>query len=426
MEDWNDTDSSVHRNKPEKGPLYFPLTVLALVLVGGLSMLMAKLTADVPNRPIWMMGLMFMVPAGAMFFAALLVEFSTGAMTPNYNRSAQVKVAIAATLLSFLAGCICDGIYLMGGFSNQAKANVIFVLDNTGSMYLNQASDNKTRNEITVEAMDAMLGMMSDDMYVGLIHFDSNYCDEVPMAPLDEQQRSCISQEVDSMRNNNGATFFETPLNAAITMAESLNNGRATRIVLLTDGVEGASDSYSKSKLLISGNKIERMAERCAKTHVNIYSLSMFSSIDEGLSSLVQATGGSCVSTDKAEDVLDFLQTASHVDGDMVRADTPTANILTAVMLLLEGLVIGAGLSLMLSVQGQFRVQLILSPIMGVLAALLLKVIKPPFPEQWMLEGVSMALLGLVLMRRNQQLTASKTPQFSENIDSQPDTNFDW
>ena len=45
-----------------RGEWFFPLSLLGLCLVGGLSILMCFLTKDVKDRPLWLMGLMYMYP----------------------------------------------------------------------------------------------------------------------------------------------------------------------------------------------------------------------------------------------------------------------------------------------------------------------------------------------------------------------------
>ena len=75
--------------------------------------------------------------------------------------------------------------------------------------------------------------------------------------------------------------------------------------------------------------------------------------------------------------------------------------MLTGIMLLLEGLTVGVGLMLLLSVRGQKRFQALLSPLLAVAAFLLLKVVHIDSLPQWVLEGIAFSLFGLVFMMRN-------------------------
>ena len=123
---------------------------------------------------------------------------------------------------------------------------------------------------------------------------------------------------------------------------------------------------------------------------------------DDGMLYVTENSGGAAVMGYDTDNVLENLQTFVRADGDMVRADTASARVLCGLMLALEGIAIGLGMTLLLSVHGQKRFQAVLSPALGILAFLLLKVL--PHPEgipQWILEGIAFSLFGLVFMRRN-------------------------
>lgn len=94
------------------------------------------------------------------------------------------------------------------------------------------------------------------------------------------------------------------------------------------------------------------------------------------------------------------MQKAMTADGDMIRADSVTSQVLSGLMLLFEGLVIGLGMTLMLSLSGQKRAQIVLSPLMGIAAFILLKVTNLG-DVSWMTEAIALSLLGVVFMRSN-------------------------
>jgi hypothetical protein len=60
-----------------RGGWHWLQTLVALAIVGLLSMACAYLTRNVEERPIWMMGLIFMVPTAALMAATILVEKHT-------------------------------------------------------------------------------------------------------------------------------------------------------------------------------------------------------------------------------------------------------------------------------------------------------------------------------------------------------------
>ena len=96
---------------------------------------------------------------------------------------------------------------------------------------------------------------------------------------------------------------------------------------------------------------------------------------------------------------------------------------MAGIMLLLEGLVIGFGLMLLLSVQGQRRFQVVLSPLLALIAFLLLKFI-PTGLSGWAKEAVALGLLSIVLMKKN-VVSASPTskPQTASPVASD---DSDW
>ena len=78
----------------------------------------------------------------------------------------------------------------------------------------------------------------------------------------------------------------------------------------------------------------------------------------------------------------------------------------------------------MFSVQGQFRIQIILSALMGICAFLLLNYgryigISPA----WICEGLAFSLFGIVLMRTNRAGSTNK--QISPGSPEIQDTGFD-
>ncbi len=398
-------------NKPSSGPWYWPLTLLSALLVSVLSMLMAYLTAQIPERSPLLMGLIFMVPAGTMFFSAMLLEFKSGAMTPSYTRRNQVLVACLATVLTFACGSLCDLFYTLGGHVDAVKPNVILVVDDTGSMWDPDGKvRGRTRKEYVVESLDAMLGGMDDGYTVGMVVFDSNRIDKLNPAPLSDAQRGLLAKRIDeySASRDNYATMFNGALHAALDMAQVLDNGRQTRIVLLTDGEEGGVNVPQSD--FLDAKKNAALQARCQETNAVIYSMSMFTSVDRNLSELVHLTGGECAQTDEPGMILEFMQKATKADGDMLRAPVTSAAVYSGIMLILEGLIIGVCLSLMLSVQGQLRAQMLLSPLMGLLAFLLIKVITPAGEGSFIIEGLALSLLGVVFMTRNNGASTSRTP----------------
>ena len=368
------------KTKPGNCGWHGSLTFLSLLLVGGLSFLMAFLTKDVPDRPVWMVGLIFMVPAGAMFLSAMLMEFSQGAMTPSTSRSSQVKVAVAATLATMVIGCACDAVYLYGGYVGDSSDNLLFII------YEPNASGNTSTDRAVMDVLDDLYQRSAGKVETGLFVFDYEKDQNnkvIPLATFTDDQRNKMYRALIE-----GQQLQYTPygLEYGYQMAEACENKKPTRIIIISEGLLYYTNEETVDDLL--------------KNHIRLYFMGQ-GEADEVLKDRVIGSGGQIISGFDATNVLENLRTFTKMDGDMVRSDTASADILTGIMLLLEGLVIGIGLMLLLSLRGQKRFQVILSPVMAGLAFLVLKVIPLDSLDQWIKEGIAFSALGLVFMTRN-------------------------
>ena len=382
--------ASVQQGKHSSGGWYWPLTLLALVLVSALSFLMAWLTKDVQERSLWLMGLIFMVPAGAMFFSAMLLEFTTGAMTPAVSRGPQIKVAIIATVATFLVASLCDGLYLLGGFVGDSSDNLIF-LD-----YEKEISGNSPTDQAVMQVLDDLYLKSGSRVETALFMFSTDNMDlnnsVIPLKPftkdhLEEMREALINGKM------NQSTFYGHE--NAYEMVENSGTTKPTRVILINDsGLTYGDGSYTQTEW-------DRDLKRLEEDRIILYFMGK-GTPDKGMVYMAEHSGGMIVSGYEAENVLENLQRFVHADGDMVRTDTQSAQVLCGIMLGLEGIVIGLGLMLSLSRQGQKRFQAIFSPLMALLAFLILKVIpRPAGIEQWVLEGIAFSLFGIVFMTQN-------------------------
>lgn len=371
---------------------HWALTLLSLVLVSGLSFLMAVLTKDVQDRSVWLMGLIFMVPAGAMFLAAMIMEFSLGAMTPSTSRRAQTIIATAATLATFLVACLCDAIYLYGGFIGESSDNVIFLV------YERNAVGNTKTDQAIMGVVDEIMQKSGSRVQVGLFIFDTADMSDsrnngvIDFAPLTKELRSEIYDALILGKKKQSISYGHEQ---AYHWVENSGTTRPTRMIFVCDfGITYGNGHYTQTEW-------DRDLIQLANDRISLYFMSP-ATPEKGMKYMAEHSGGQVLTNYSADDILTNLRAFVRSDGDMLRADTHSATVLTGVMLILEGLVIGLGMMLLLSVRGQMRFQVILSPLLAVLAFLLLKVlpIKDSMP-QWVLEAVAFSLLGIVIMRRN-------------------------
>lgn len=270
------------------------------------------------------------------------------------------------------------------------------------------------------EVFTHLIDAMPERTNAAMIVFDWNVVEEIPMGHLTADRRTQMRAAL-AHRSENGASLANG-LDAAVSAAASFNNGRRTKIVLLTSGIEAkymadshgdvqevlAAGSASGSDFLINSDRYQALLQACADNNCVIYTVSGNTGIDAALRNVTGATGGEVIDPAGASAADDFVVTITAFDGDMVRADTVSSMVLADLMLLLEGIVIGCGLWLLLSRTGQKRFQIILSPLMGIAAAILLKHV---FLGRvtWIIEGLSLSLFGLVFMCRNNLSGASVT-----------------
>lgn len=414
------------------GGWYFPLTLLSLLLVGSLSVMMCFLTDFMKDRPVWVMGLIFMIPAGCMFFAAMLLEFATNAMTPNMSRKPQVIVAVIATLLTFLIACLCDGVYLYSGIGRDAGVQFILAVDRGDrreeplssvlSLEQIQAIDPTYTEETSiVRALDdnavAVLNNMPDYTDVGMIAFNWDTVDQMPIGKANSVFKAQMPVRLESAQDTEGVSYANL-LDSVLDMVEQANNDLPTRVLIFTAGyealylmddqgnvVDNIKDVPDEHNMTLASEEARQaLVDRCLAANVKLYAVSPNGDVAEGLRDAIFATDGLCVSVAEAISVPDFVS-IMEVDSDMLRASSLFAKILTGIMLLLEGLTIGICISIMLSRQGQKRIQVFISPAMAILSFVLLKLLGSPSSNPlgvwWLWEGLSFLPMGLIFMSRN-------------------------
>ena len=411
---------------PGSGGWHWLQTLVAVVIVCLLSMACAYLTRTVEERPVWMMGLIFMVPTAALMAATILVERKTSAMTPSSSRKPQFILAVTATILTFVVACICDLIYLYGfkkpvspsmavSIPYETSDRLLIVCDPTYSMAQSDAGAQ------AAAASASILEQCASDWEVGLVSGKAT----VGFSGLSGSHKNQLLKEIKKTPEQ-GRLYYQDTISDALNMAENAGNDKPTRIVLFTDG----RHTWSR-------NEDTDLTERCRKANVSVSCVLLGSTCDPVLETLVQSTGGRMLNAGSASEILKGMQSTRYhsevspasveekLKLDLLRNREPSAILICCIMLLLEGLSLGICISLMLSVKGQFRIQNILSPLMGILAFVLLKFIwdnNDIATTWWLKEGAAFSLLGIVVMKRNRSRGAGRSPVSIPN-----DTmNDDW
>lgn len=438
MDEWNDdskfsggtsTRSWEEHAAPkgiQTGGWHWVMTMICFVTVMALSFLMAWLTKDTVNRPFWMIGAIFTVPTLGMFAAALLVEKKTSAMTPVSSRKAQYLVALVAIVATFVVGCVCDLLYqhsTMGlVIQNWAEthppetvySDIVLMVDKSSSL------EENGMDRLNRKAIKEWVDGMDDKARVGVVVFSFDVLQTVPVDTLAvNREKIRNAMDVDTC----GYTDFDIALYHAFRMIDVAETGRVkgrtTQIIAITDAEAELPDAVKDCLVQMAKEK---------DVVFSIVHLGHDVPANNPLVKLASSTGGTGTSLGVSELAQYFegvqnaeepdwdayyaeLRNNGKVDFDLIRVSDPEANLLCGVMLGLEGLAIGICLMMMLSVVGQKRIQPVISIVMATAAFVLLKIYGPGVGPvdgspriqvaQWLLEGVSFSLLGLVFMRKN-------------------------
>lgn len=438
MDEWNDGSEFSGGTSPESwekpaapqgvkaGGWHWVMTLICFATVTLLSFLMAWLTKDTVNRPFWMIGAIFTVPTLGMFAAALLVEKKTGEMTPVSSRRMQYLVALLAIVATFVVGCVCDLLYQYSTMGQVVRnwaethppetvySDIVLMVDKSSSL-----QDNGM-DELNRKAIKEWVDGMDDKARVGVVVFSYDVLQTVPVDTLAvNREKIRRAMDVDTV----GYTDFDIALYHAFRMIDAAESGRAegrtTQIIAITDAEAELPNAVKDGLVQMAKEK---------NVVFSIVHLGHDVPADNPLMKLASSTGGTGTSLGVSELAQYFegvqnaeepdwdayyaeLRDNGKVDFDLIRVSDPAANLLCGVMLGLEGLAIGICLMMMLSVVGQKRIQPVISFVLAAAAFVLLKIIGPGIGPvegnpriqvpQWLLEGVSFSLLGLVFMRKN-------------------------
>ena len=400
--DFNESGSSSGNSaRYTTGGLNSAMSIVCLLVVAGVSFLMAWLMKDVV-RSFWQMGLTFAAPFAALMFSSLMVERNTHLMTPSTSIGPQRWFALATIVVAFAVGCLTvllhEPVKIMVG-----QYDYVLAIDKSWSM-------NGERDRKCQEAVNKLIDGLSDNTRVSVVVFDDGILDSTDLLPLAADHRKRLSAAV-AIRPN-GGTKFDPALNEARRIIDQAgDHNRPVRIVLLSDG-DGSFFTY-KDFIQWAQN---------APNKVELSAIQINGRTKNEVRSAVEATGGTIqdeASVDKLGTNLGkVISSGNSEDVDTLKAtyngqtadgkSNTTYKIMSLVMLVLLGLLAGFSLMIMFSSRGQFRVQVIISAAAGVAAFLLLNFGKSiGLAPAWVCEAVALSLFGLVFMNKN--LSVSNT-----------------
>ena len=409
MSEWDDDLLSDRQKKGKqeresiRGPLDLLMISFTLGSTAAASFIMAYLTKDIPSRPFWMLALCFAVPVTALMLSAWFKEKTFPRMTPNSSRKAQLVLALCSILAAAIVGCFCQVTNQEAKIPKSQWSSLLIILDKSGSMSI------EDRDRAASQAVKELISKMDDNAQVAMLinvgwEENNTGSDVVPLskrrldfAPLGDQREKMLRLADFPMYVNEN---FPRAFDIACEMLDQHDRkyGNPT-VLVLSDGDDITGQFHA----------IDYLDQFRANNAKMVY-LYVDPAYSGEMMELADSTGGSSVYISDLNELTEKLQEVvpvSYFYEDALRSidKSTSAKIVTAVLLLLLGMLIGFSLTVMFSLQGQKRAQLILSPFMALFAFLLLAFGKSFVPESrnwiWIREGIAFTLLGIVVMRCN-------------------------
>ena len=407
MSEWDDLGTTTPTAKGKKGkPQNKPVraaasgkwnaaqTIVAFFSVTLAATAVAWLTRNVESRPIWMLACCFAVPVLTLMASVLLVEKVSNAMTPQTSRGAQMGLAAATVVVAGLVGLFCQVTNVEAqqvvSVVGTGWQDAIIVMDKSGSML-------GTRDTKATEAVRQLLAQMDDSVSVGFVAYDHQVRGSVPMGKLTGEHKQAIMTM--AQIEPDGGTDFSEALTAAMNMIQQAADAdNHVSIIFVTDGFDGSW--FTADQFLADMKK-----EKVTLNYIRV------GDADENteMATLAKETGGKNIqTTDIATLKEDMAKTIQETIPRVVRFDalrdiekSDKAKIVMGLLLALLGILIGVTLTIMFSRQGQKRAQLLISPLMAVLAFVILTYGKQLIPEGWLREAIAFSCFGVVVMKKN-------------------------
>ena len=406
MSEWDDLGTTTLTAKGKKGkPQNKPVraaasgkwnaaqTIVAFFSVTLAATAVAWLTRNVESRPIWMLACCFAVPVLTLMASVMLVEKVSNAMTPQTSRGAQMGLAAATVVVAGLVGLFCQVTNVEAqqvvSVVGTGWQDAIIVMDKSGSMF-------GTSDTEATEAVRQLLAQMDDSASVGFVAYGDQVLGSVPMGKLTGEHKQAIMTM--AQIEPDGGTFFSVALTAAMNMIQqAADDDNGVSIIFVTDGFDY---SFTADQFLADMQK-----EKVKLNYIRV------GDADENteMARLATGTGGKNIQTtdiatlkdDMAKTIQKPITRVERFDAlrDIEKSDK--AKIVMGLLLALLGILIGVTLTIMFSRQGQKRAQLLISPLMAVLAFVILTYGKHLIPEGWLREAIAFSCFGVVVMKKN-------------------------
>jgi len=397
MSEWDNFETEQQNTDGNvKGNWDVLMTLAALAATSAAAFLMAYLTKDIPTRPIWLLAICFAAPVAALMLAVFLKEKVSSSMTPSTSRKAQFLLAGSCVLAAALIGCFCQVT------NHEAKEtrvetegwnDLLIVLDKSGSMTGNY-------NKAATNAVISLLNKMDDHSQVAMLidvdwqtSLDSR---KIDLGPLSQQRDELIQL---AQHKTSGTSDFTKAFQTVQNMLKNYHSeGKNISVLLVSDGIDITGkfrandfsqwfkDREVKVNYLYVDPKYEKEVEKLAlSTKGSSIDVSNLDQITNQMQKLVQVTTYEVIHKDALRDI----------------RDSDSAKTVVGILFALMGVLLGVSLTVMFSLQGQKRFQLILSPLMAILSFVILAFGHQTISVPWIREGIAFSLLGIVIMRSN-------------------------
>jgi len=126
--------------------------------------------------------------------------------------------------------------------SLRKRANVLLVIDTSGSMGEQVAGTGKSKLELAKQAARNSLSQFANGDQVGLWMFSTrlngatDYRELVPVGPMDTQRRAQLGERIDGLQPGGGTGLYDTSLAAYQFVKGRASADNINAVVLLTDG----------------------------------------------------------------------------------------------------------------------------------------------------------------------------------------------
>lgn len=216
-----------------------------------------------------------------------------------------IKSAVALTfmfLLVITSLSLLSGSKAYAAGNGQNRMNVVFVIDDSGSMVRKDVSD---PNKLRYEAMELFLALSTESgNYIGAVKFNDSIIKTINLGELNGKSAKEAFYDSASAGSSDGGTDIGQALNEATKMLLSNANPQLDSvIILLTDG----NTSLDNASQLAESNKLKQDAIDVAKNQgIKVFSICLNANGNADMAEvedISDATNGKCVEVKNANDL---------------------------------------------------------------------------------------------------------------------------